>query len=158
MYPEPTPTSLWVILAVLVLGAVGVLGYKLRPLLHPTFLEVAGLDPACNLRSAPCVARFSDGAQVRFEIRPREIPTAEPLALEVEATGIRVDGVEVDFVGVDMYMGFNRVGLTEQGPGRYQGQGMIPVCVRQRMTWEARVLIQTPRGLLAAPFRFESLR
>jgi hypothetical protein len=31
---------------------------------------------------------------------------------------------------------------------------MLPVCVRDRMTWEARVLLTTPRGLIDAPFRF----
>jgi hypothetical protein len=35
---------------------------------------------------------------------------------------------------------------------------MLPVCVRDRMTWEARVLLQFPQRLLAAPFRFETLR
>jgi hypothetical protein len=35
---------------------------------------------------------------------------------------------------------------------------MLPVCVRERMTWEARVLLHLPDGTLAAPFRFETTR
>jgi hypothetical protein len=35
---------------------------------------------------------------------------------------------------------------------------MLPVCVRQRMTWEARVLLHYPQRMLAAPFRFDTLR
>jgi hypothetical protein len=35
---------------------------------------------------------------------------------------------------------------------------MLPVCVRDRMTWEARVLLHYADGLRAAPFRFDSLR
>jgi hypothetical protein len=64
--------------------------------------------------------------------------------------------VQVDFVGVDMDMGYNRPSLTEAGPGIYRGEGMLPICVRDRMAWEARLLIGTPAGLLAAPFRFET--
>jgi hypothetical protein len=41
---------------------------------------------------------------------------------------------------------------------RWTGQGMLPVCVRERMTWEARVLLHYPDRLLAAPFRFDTLR
>lgn len=47
---------------------------------------------------------------------------------------------------------------VSSAPSRWTGQGMLPVCVRGRMTWEARVLLHYPGRLLAAPFRFDSLR
>jgi hypothetical protein len=74
----------------------------------------------------------------------------------VRTEGVDPDRVEVDFAGVDMNMGFNRVALKPVGQGTFAGTGMLPVCVRARMTWEARVLLHTDAGLLAASFRFDT--
>ncbi|MTW21533.1 hypothetical protein [Allochromatium palmeri] len=148
---------LWVGLgAVLLLGSLFTIVHHVWPLLHPSLSQIAPLDPRCNLRAEPCESRFGSGGRVRFGIEPRTIPVAAPLRFEVELSGLMAESVEVDFVGVEMYMGFNRVTLEALGDGRYAGHGMIPVCTSERMTWEARVLIQTPDGLLAAPFRFQS--
>jgi hypothetical protein len=95
---------------------------------------------------------------VEFGIEPGSIPVLEPLTLWVRAQGLDVRGVEVDFAGVDMNMGHNRPRLEAVGPGEFRGGGMLPVCVRARMTWEARVLLRTPRGIWAAPFRFDTVR
>jgi hypothetical protein len=149
---------LWLILAGLAIGLVATLVYKLWPLLHPPLSQLAALDAGCDLRSSPCEAAFAGGGRIRFGIEPRPIPIAAPLQLRVETAGLEVAAVEVDFAGADMYMGFNRVALPRIEEGRYLGQGMLPVCVRTRMTWEARVLIHTPGGILAAPFRFDTIR
>ena len=155
---EGSPRPLWILVLLLALGVAATLVYKLWPLLHPPLTALAALDPGCDLRAAPCEARFAGGGRVRFWIAPSDIPVATPLQLGVELEGLRVERVEVDFVGVDMYMGFNRVTLRPLHQGRYMGAGMLPVCVSERMTWEARVLIHTPDGLLAAPFRFDTSR
>lgn len=144
------------ILALLAVIA-GVAIHKARPLLNPEPVLSAPLDPSCDLRLGPCTAIFP-GGQLSFEIQPRSIPVLAPLTLRVEVRGLEPSGVEVDFSGVDMNMGFNRVGLQSAGVGGFEGQGMLPTCVRDRMAWEAKVLVQTPAGLLAAPFRFETIR
>ena len=66
--------------------------------------------------------------------------------------------VLVDFTGVDMNMGFNRVELQPQGDSGFAGEGMLPVCVRMRMQWQARVLMETERGLVSADYRFWTAR
>ncbi|WP_213380962.1 hypothetical protein [Allochromatium tepidum] len=142
--------------AALGFGAILIIVRAVWPVLYPPVSQVASLDPRCDLRAGPCESRFGGGGRVRFGIEPRTLPVAAPLRLEVELSGLAAEAVEVDFVGVEMYMGFNRVALESLGDGRYAGHGMIPVCTSGRMTWEARVLIHTPDGLLAAPFRFES--
>ena len=95
-------------------------------------------------------------ALMASEITPRRIPPAEKLELWVRTHSIDARQVEVDFAGVDMNMGFNRATLDPIGPGEFAGPGMLPVCVRARMTWEARVLLHTDEGLAAAPFRFDT--
>ena len=150
--------SLWLSALALLAAILGVAVYKALPLLRPEPVLSAPLDPTCDLRSGPCEARFPGGGVLTFEILPRPIPVLAPLSVRVEARGLEPLGAEVDFAGVDMNMGFNRVPLTAAGAGRFEGQGMLPTCVRHRMVWDAKVLLETPAGLLAAPFRFETTR
>ncbi|MFD2111357.1 hypothetical protein [Thiorhodococcus fuscus] len=135
---------------------VGGLVVRFWPLLHPSLSAVATPEMPCDLHAGPCRAVFSDGGRVTFAIEPASIPVMTPLTLDVAIEGVSASEIEVDFVGVDMNMGFNRVSLTPLGEGRYQGRKLLPVCVRASMTWEARVLLHTAQGIMAAPFRFET--
>jgi hypothetical protein len=143
---------------VLLVSIIAVAVSKGWPLLFPTVAAVAVPDPACDLHQGPCTARFRDGATVQLGIEPSPIPVVTPLNLQVQITGLEPGSVQIDFAGVDMNMGYNRVALRADGAGRYVGEGTLPVCVRERMDWEARVLLETADGLLAAPFRFPTSR
>lgn len=172
---------LWALAAGLGLAVVVVVLIKAGPLLHPPLGERAPLNPDCDLLREACRVRFADGGEVRLAIEPRGIPAVRPLQLEVRLAHLPTpEQVEIDFQGVDMNMGFNRVHLQGVSVGagadsgaaasasadadadanieRWRGQGMLPVCVRARMTWEAQVLLHYPGGLRAAPFRFVSQR
>ena len=151
-------SGLWWLALALALAIFLVIGYRLRPLLIPSPDLVAALDPTCDLRAGACALGLPGGGRVSLEIQPVGIPVVTPLTLTVEIADREVTGVAVDFAGIDMDMGYNRVSLTPEGAGAYTGGGMLPICVRERMTWEARVLLDTPAGLLAAPFRFETNR
>lgn len=147
--------ALWGVVGVLFLALAVVAGYKAWPLLYPEVMMSAPLNKDCNLRQEACVTRLPDGGSVQFSIHPRTIPPLEKLQLEVIAQNMDVHSVEVDFSGVGMNMGFNRPKLETGLNGRFIGQGMLPVCVRNSMEWEAKVLVQTGEGLLAVPFRFQ---
>ena len=147
---------LWTLAGLLFLAVVFVAWHEIWPLLHPVAALVAPLDDACDLRKGPCESAFPDGTRVTFGMMPRRIPVVEELHISVHTEGIDARRVEVDFSGVDMNMGFNRVTLARTGPGEFSGPGMLPVCVRARMTWEAKVLLHTDTGLMAAPFRFDT--
>ena len=149
---------MWALAAALFLAGAVAAWIKVRPLLYPEMLQVAPLSTACDLRSGPCETEFPDGARVAFELFPRHIPLVKELKIAVHTHGIEASAVEVDFAGVDMNMGFNRSHLARVGPGEFSGTGVLPVCVRNRMSWEAKVLIHTDAGLLAAPFRFDTYR
>lgn len=149
---------LWLLVGVLALALVGVAVYKTWPLLYPEVTWVAPLDPACDLRKGSCTSQIPGlSGQVRFGIEPRTIPPVQPLHLTVVTEGIGAKEVSVDFSGVNMNMGFNRAILHQVQLGLFEGRGMLPVCVRRRMDWEARVLVQTSKGLVAVPFRFQTL-
>ena len=161
--PDPVQALLWILGAFLAAAVIGVVVYKTWPLLHPVAAERAALRLDCDLRAEPCTVSFASGGQVTLDIEPRGIPAVEPLTIDVRLDGLASpERIEVDFAGVDMDMGFNRAALAPvadaDGTQHFRGNGMLPVCVRERMTWEARVLLYYPEGLRAAPFRFDSLR
>jgi hypothetical protein len=146
--------------AVLTLVLIGALGYKAWPLLFPRPQEQVAWHPDCDLRAGPCESALPGGGRVSLEISPSSIPTVQPLQLHVRLQGPvpKVSRVLVDFSGVDMNMGFNRVQLQPQGDGGFAGEGMLPVCVRMRMQWQARVLLETESGLVSADYRFWTAR
>lgn len=150
--------ALWAALALALAGLALAAGYFLRPLLHPEAELSAPLNTACDLRAGPCTSTLPDGGRITLSILPRSLPLARPLEIEVRLEGVDAREVAVDFVGVNMDMGLNRAPLQPAGEDRFTGSGMLPVCARSRMVWDARVLADTGAGLVAAPFRFETRR
>ena len=150
--------NLWIVVGLLFLAFIAVAIYKFQPLLNPELVAVAPVDPECDLRSGPCIGKFADGTEVSFSIEPKTIPLVKTLQLKAEVNGVSVQSAEVDFIGLNMDMGFNRSKLKSEGEGRFSGTGVLPVCIMTVMEWEARVLLQTDQGLIAAPFRFNTTR
>jgi hypothetical protein len=141
---------------ILTLILIGVIGYKLSPLLMPKADITANPDPGCDLHHAPCTAPLPEGGKITFSLTPRPIPVTAPLEMRVDLDGASADKVAVDFAGVSMNMGFNRPALASVGTSRFAGQATLPVCVTGRMLWQATVLIETGRKRIAVPFRFEA--
>ncbi|MEN8177479.1 MAG: hypothetical protein ABFS39_02550 [Pseudomonadota bacterium] len=149
---------LWSMAGVMMLAIGAVAIYKSWPLLFPDVLISAPLDATCDLRTGACVSPLPEGGSVSFAIEPRSIPVVRPLQFQVHVEGLDVERVEIDFRGVDMNMGFNRPALEKQQEGEFAGKGMLPVCVRDAMEWEARVLMHTDLGLVSAPYRFITVK
>lgn len=146
--------ALAVIFAVVVAGAL----YQSWPILFPAVQVEAKVDPACDLRAGACTTELAGGGRVTFSIEPREIPVMRPLQLQVNIEGVDAESVEVDLSGADMYMGLNRAGLTRSEDGSFGGESIIPVCIRDAMEWEAKVMVNTSRGLFVAPYRFIAVK
>lgn len=155
---EKKAGQLWTIIALLVLVILLTVSYKLKDLLKPGVSATAELDTSCDLRKGLCTSEIPGGGKVSLAISPNDIPILRPLQLQVQTEGIDVSGVEVDFIGVDMEMGYNRPKLEAKDNNHFKGKALLPVCVRSKMEWEARVLLQTDRGLIMAPFRFFTLK
>lgn len=152
------PTSkLGLIALVLAVALLGAVYYKFRDYFDVKAEMTLPLNPACDLRQAPCEMELPNGGRLTFGIEPKTIPLLQPLKLQVAIAGMETDLVEVDFAGIDMNMGYNRTALKGDA-GRYQGEATLPVCVRSRMGWEAKVLLHTDLGIVAAPFRFETFK
>ncbi len=141
----------------LALAVLGVVAYKLAPLLQPKTDIVLPLS-SCNLNHNPCVATLPDGGQMEFSIEPRPIPALRPLQLQASFRGSAVRRVEVDLAGTQMKMGYNRPLLAAQAGNstRFTGPASLPVCITGSMEWEATVLVDDGKALVAVPFRFVS--
>ena len=118
----------------------------------------APLDPSCDIQTGACEALFPDGSRVSLSISPRPIQALKPLEIQVTTEGLDAQAVEVDFRGLGMNMGYNRPRLQKEAAGQYSGSGMLAICVMERMSWEATVLARTDDGVMAAPFRFDTVR
>ncbi len=149
-----TTHGLWAGVALAAALAAGIAIWRLWPVVFPQAAVAAALDPQCDLRAGPCTSSLGEGGRITFAIEPSAIALLKPLHLQVRVEGLAAQAVRVDFSGVDMNMGFNRPLLQAAGPGVFEGRGTLPVCVRDAMQWEARVMVQTPQGLAAAPYRF----
>ncbi len=149
----------WLLPAVaLGLGAVLGAGWWLfRDYFEPPEAVTLPLD-GCDPQKGACIRKLPGGGELRFEITPRPIPVVKPLRLVARVKGLRPRRVEVDFSGVSMNMGYNRPRLKQVTSGRFEGETMLSVCIRQRMDWEAKVLLYLPDKVLAVPFRFDTIR
>ena len=110
----------------------------------------------CDLQAGPCIVELAGQGRIRLEIGPRPFVPLTPLVVKAEIRGLVPESVALDLVGIDMYMGYNRPRLEPAGDGRYVGQLVIPVCSSRAMNWQARLLVRTGQGLVAAPFHFRT--
>ncbi len=147
--------TLAVMIGVVLLAIVGVLLNR-GGLLSPTLIGAAPLDSDCHLEVGACTADLPGGGEIEFSLDPKPLKVAQPMRMKVVVKGRDVRSVDVDFVGLNMNMGFIRPHLDSVGPGVFSGKGLLPVCTRRHMDWEARVLLETPNGVIMAPFRFST--
>lgn len=141
-------------IALLLFCIAAVVAYKLNVASKSNVELLAESDPDCELRNGSCSAVLIGGGSIEFAIEPRSIPVMKPLKVSVKVNDIGVNAVEIDFVGIGMEMGYNRARLERSSAGYFEGSAILPVCVLQRMPWEARLLLESDRGTIMAPFRF----
>ncbi len=154
--------QLWWFVLVLVLVVLALAGQRYRQqFATPSVIDTVTAPKACDLTQTSCSVRFADGQELDFSLQPNPVPVLKPLRLAVQLSppatpAVRQD-IEVDFVGVDMDMGFNRVKLERQDADHYTGTGVLSLCTRKRMEWEARVLLHTGKGIKMAIFPFYTI-
>ena len=122
----------------------------------PLWQQVAAED--CDLHRQACRVDLPGGGWLELSLEPRPVRMLSPFDIRVHLAGLPVDSVAVDFSGVEMDMGYNRPQLTRVGDDRYEATGILPMCVGDSMTWQARVLLQQAGGLGVVSFRFETSR
>lgn len=153
------------------LAILGVVGYKLAPLLNPK-TDVALPLSSCNLSQQACVATLPDGGSIVFSIEQRPIQTLKTLQLQPGFSGSEVRKVEVDFAGTGMRWaitgrnGEDRAAATKTsaGTGPYSLRPRQPpigksadLCVRCRTDGTVN-LFSAPPHAWAFPIEFRVIR
>lgn len=142
-------------LILLALALVAVVGYKYSSLLLPKADLELTPEAGCDLNRSACRATFAGGA-IELSLEPRPVPVVKPMQVTATIAGLDPAAVELDFSGVSMNMGYNRVALEKAADGRFTGQATIPVCITGRMAWRATLLIDAPGQRISVPFVFDA--
>ncbi len=155
-------TLFMAILSVVLIGVLLSLAYyKNQQAKFQQVLLWLTVDQSCDLQKSDCTLKWLEG-EVTLSITPRPIPLVKPIQIVVqlksrsasEPETNKIQGVTVDFKGTTMNMGPNNVKLTKSAPNVWTGSGMLPVCIRNQMEWQADVYLQTEQGIIIAPFIF----
>lgn len=122
----------------------------------------APLDNSCELHLNECTSQLQDNGSVTFKISPNPIPILKPLLLGLVVKNLQVENVTVNFIGLNMDMGYNVAKLIElsrdNGDIQFGGEFIIPICIKDKMQWEARVYLDSDQGKIMVPFRFTTTK
>lgn len=143
-------------IAMLLLGTVLIVGYKLSPLILPKADVTVMPEAGCDLNRGACRATSSKGESFVLSIAPQPIPVIKPLKLAVALDIPDIKRVELDLAGIDMNMGLNRPVLQPDGSGKFVGEATLPVCITGGMSWQATLLVETGSAQIAVPFTFKT--
>lgn len=97
---------------------------------------------ACDVGRAACEFTLAGDSQpASIDFSPRPIPTLRPIAVTLRLPRDAPATAALDFRGVDMDMGFNRITLRRDANGVLRGEALLPVCVSGAMRWHAELQI-----------------
>jgi hypothetical protein len=88
------------------------------------------------------------GAGERMRFSMAGVRTMQPAAVSLRWEGAAVESVTVSFTMVGMDMGDNRYRLLPDGQGGWNGQAVLPVCVKGRSDWVAEVTLKEQGGAI----------
>jgi hypothetical protein len=136
-------------LVTLVLSA---LAWKLYQPSNQPSISLLPMSSQCQLHINDCVIEH-EGVSVRLSISPRPIPIAKSLNIIAEIAGVDPEKVQLDINGSNMYMGYNRVNLTQSNSNVWQGKSILSFCTIDEMQWQITLLIHLADGhQIQAPF------
>ncbi|PSJ47863.1 hypothetical protein C7H85_03355 [Zobellella endophytica] len=121
-----------------------------------TALEKENVD-FCDISHNEC-ALLQDGLHARARMKTDALAPEQPFELAVDFSDSQVKVVRSVLEGESMYMGTLPALVSEQEPGRWQGQALVGACTEASMLWAWVLDIEhngIPRQL---KFRFEVSR
>ncbi len=146
--------------ALVVLAAIWVWAGRWMPGGVPSLAPSGITDPVeCHPESGTCHQDIIGGGTVELVLAPVPIRALASSVASVHIRGVDVPAwIDIDFAGVEMYMGFNRFRLEPDSAGVFTGEFLLPVCSRERMTWLASLLPEGDADRPLAQFTFVARR
>jgi len=130
---------------VLMLLLLTVLVYGTGQLSRDRHEGVRYLSSNCEPFPGRCRGKDATSA-IEVSLPAKEIKALKAFPVRVRLKGIQARRVTVEFQGVDMYMGFNRITLKKQAEGVFGGSAELVACITGRMLWEADVRVYGSEG------------
>ena len=146
---------LWLVGAILLLAA-GFVVQKTGLLDQQQQATVVVSD--CDLRQGGCNIEMA-GQVLQFVIDPADVQILQPLTIALnlpENADNLLEKVSVEFEGINMDMGYNRVWLEPLDKNVFQGQGMLPACTAETMYWRIHLLVQGASGVTDFQFKLKT--
>jgi hypothetical protein len=144
------------IFAVSVLFATGYLMQNIS--IFPSAGQAVVVDSECSLRAGACEIDSAEFQGV-FSIQPNDFQVLQPLQLRLEVRPEMLKNVErvsVEFEGINMDMGYNRVFLEEQNSQNYEATAMLPSCTADTMYWLIHLIIKDSSGVTDFQFQLQT--
>ena len=115
----------------------------------------------CKLQQQPCSTELPSGAEIEFEISPKNPAPTDPLYLTARFKNINPDSVRVAFDGKHMKMGFLEYDLKkavslDSELIEYSGDGGLSVCIIGKMEWQVLVKLAQGDNTYEIPFEMDT--
>lgn len=149
---------LWIVVGILLIAVVALLVYLQFFQQRQEIIERAELNLKCQTAGFPCSVNLKGGGSVQLTISPQPVEVMKPLTVHIKLNQITVKRVSAQFNGVGMNMGMNRYIFNKESDGSFMATVTLPVCIRNRMEWDAEVSLETEQGIIIAPYKFETIK
>ncbi|MCP5500026.1 MAG: hypothetical protein H7A25_08990 [Leptospiraceae bacterium] len=151
--------ALITIFSVIILFFAGFIFYKANQFTTSSKDSTMILIPtdSCAIDKGTCIFSHSEIGNLEFSIEPLPIKINTEFELSLKTSRPGIDEVRVDFLGVDMDMGFNRPELLKTAENLFRGKGSLPACTVDRMKWQATVLLKKQGKTYGAQFYFSTV-
>ena len=115
-------------------------------------------DEECELNSASCSTKLFTQSSISFAVEPHPINAVSPLTFTLETTHLTLNQAILYLSSLEMNLGRYRLKFTSRGENQYIATGHLPVCIRNKLQWQAEVWLETKyKGLIKVPYRFTVL-
>jgi len=108
---------------------------------------------SCVLAKNTCTST-KGGQSVTLSVISDDISAFTPLDLQLTLKGITAEQADIDFEGIEMFMGANALSLTKQAEGSFTGTITLPGHTGHGMTWRAVTKLTTQQGSQHVSFEF----
>lgn len=118
------------------------------------------LVKGCPLHLQSCIAQLPGGAEIQFDVSPKNPTPTELLHLTARFTHINPQDVRVKFEGKTMNMGYLEYDLKQkvstERNSLFSGKGSLSICIRSVMQWVVIVNLEVDNLVYEVPFEMET--
>jgi protein SCO1/2 len=101
-----------------------------------------GSNQKCDLSKTQCSLTLPDKTYFNISFSPTPIKTEKKFSIQVQTSSKTYFPSEVDFVGIDLNMGYIRPKLQKSEPLKYTASLELPICELRKMKWRVRLLLK----------------